>query len=382
MQTDLRSAIKALTEYQDQLRKYDEFCRALTATPPPADGVGASAGAYVELDERSAQKLSRLYNTVQGTSDRFLTHSADTLQRLRAPRRKLSGASAPAAGSPPPPPSAAAKTPPPHPQPPPLSSDLSSSAPKRPRGRPRKLSGSTNSLSPSSSGVWSGFDVPDSPAAAPSAAPAAAPGPAAALGPGPAPSPAAAAGPGLAGGPPLAPAAPNELALLLRAELPVSAAPLPLCGAVPFPASDIVPPNSLVVAHIAATDDVPQQWLLALVQRYGPQPLLYQIADADPDVPQPRRKRYTVSRDDIVPLPTSVPKSWTKTTYFAKNSMVRAMFPDTTVFYRARVITAPPHHPAQQYVLEFDEDEDDSGEQSRRVVAPRFVVSATGGSTA
>ena len=156
----------------------------------------------------------------------------------------------------------------------------------------------------------------------------------------------------------------------------MSATPVALCGAVPFPAADIVPPNSLVVAHIAATDDVPQQWLLALVQRYGPQPLIYQIVDADPDVPQPRRKRYTVARDDIVPLPTTVPKSWSKGTYFPKNSTVRAMFPDTTVFYRARVITAPPHHPAQQYVLEFDEDEDDSGELSRRVVAPRFVVSA------
>jgi SAGA-associated factor 29 len=152
--------------------------------------------------------------------------------------------------------------------------------------------------------------------------------------------------------------------------------PKPLCGAIPAPPDYIIPEGSAVAAKTAkANNKRPAEWLLATVVRYIPDKQKYEVVDADPDEDLATRKRYVLPRKSIIPLPTSVPESWVKETQFSKGTLVLAMFPNTTAFYLARVEVGPRRRKDKNYVLIFEDDEED-GRKCKRYVAPRFVVQA------
>jgi len=147
--------------------------------------------------------------------------------------------------------------------------------------------------------------------------------------------------------------------------------PVPLCGAIVAGEDYIVPAGSAVAAK---RRDDPPEWILAIVLRHIPRLNKYKVVDADPDEGPESRTYYIMPRKNLIPLPKWVPEQWNKSTQFSKNIPVLAMFPNTTSFYPATVQVGPKRRKNKNYVLVFEDDEED-GKKCRRAVSPRFVVS-------
>jgi len=143
----------------------------------------------------------------------------------------------------------------------------------------------------------------------------------------------------------------------------------PLTGAKKAPPEYIIPRGAAVAAKTGES-----MWILTTVVRFLPEKVdQYEVVDADPYEDVATRKHYTLPRKCIIPLPTTQPEQWSKATCYPKSSMVLAMFPNTTAFYPAVVQGCPTRgHP--DYVLIFDDDEENGKKAPKRNVAPRFVI--------
>ncbi|KAJ5072282.1 hypothetical protein M0811_01296 [Anaeramoeba ignava] len=140
----------------------------------------------------------------------------------------------------------------------------------------------------------------------------------------------------------------------------------PLCGAIPFPPDQEIPPNYLVAVKTQETDEP----ILCYVKKKTDQGA-YEVVDAD-EVNEPRI--FLVTRDQLVPLPRWYPILDVRETEFPVKSKVRAIYPETTAFYSAEVIAPPsgrttPNPPnPYDYKLIFE------GETAIHTVNARHVV--------
>ncbi|KAF2075337.1 hypothetical protein CYY_003366 [Polysphondylium violaceum] len=118
--------------------------------------------------------------------------------------------------------------------------------------------------------------------------------------------------------------------------------------------------------QVAAKDSKSSQWILAKVNGFNQKTQKYEVIDEDEDEP----KRFSVAPKDVIQLPTlsTLPPT------FANNTKVLAMFPDTTAFYPAVVVSVTktkgkPTH----YTLHFEDDQENGQTPNRRVSALHVI---------
>jgi len=135
---------------------------------------------------------------------------------------------------------------------------------------------------------------------------------------------------------------------------------------------DELKPGRLVAAQIAKVKRQ-QQWILARVVRYLRDKKKYEVEDEDPgdDLEHPVRKHYTVGLAHILALP----KGDANDPEYPKDTMVFAVFPNTTTFYTAIVAATPSKKKKNgEYMLRFADDEDEQGHTPTRKVPVGHVV--------
>jgi len=150
-----------------------------------------------------------------------------------------------------------------------------------------------------------------------------------------------------------------------------------LVGGKRFKGDTSLPKGRNVAARISKDRDYPEEWILASIVSFDEHKQIYEVEDADPELvgdendPIPYRRHYFMPPNRIIPLPGLENKS----KEIPKGTEVLAMFPETTSFYRAIVEMPPKGKKNPDYILKFDDDDDDSGQTPLRRVDPNYVLS-------
>ena len=137
--------------------------------------------------------------------------------------------------------------------------------------------------------------------------------------------------------------------LFLSRELPLCDMPYPpLCGNIPPDENERIPVDAFVASKLE-TD-----YVLCYVAGYKGDD--YLICDADADDPKPIKK----SREELIQLPTSLPKVKSPKLEYPVGSNVLSLWPMseedwTSAFYPATVIQGPSKR-GKQYNLKFEND--------------------------
>ncbi|KAH7852074.1 hypothetical protein Vadar_020306 [Vaccinium darrowii] len=109
------------------------------------------------------------------------------------------------------------------------------------------------------------------------------------------------------------------------------------------------------------------QWVVAKVTHFARESGEVEVLDEEPgdDEEGGSQRKYKLPVSDIIPFPKRNDISGAR--YFRPREKVLAVYPDTTTLYKATVVRARKWK-TKDYVLEFDDDEDDDG------VLPQIVV--------
>lgn len=151
-----------------------------------------------------------------------------------------------------------------------------------------------------------------------------------------------------------------------------SVKPPPLCGMIPAEPSYIAKTGDMVAALVKdPVKQNEQNWILAEVVQYNPVTNKYEVDDIDEE----QKDRHTLSRNLVVPLPLmKVNPETDPDALFPKGSIVMALFPQTTCFYKA-IVSQVPTTVTQEYEIMFEDGEYPSGYSPPLNVAQRYVIS-------
>ncbi|KAJ3216531.1 hypothetical protein HDU67_009316 [Dinochytrium kinnereticum] len=132
----------------------------------------------------------------------------------------------------------------------------------------------------------------------------------------------------------------------------------------------------LVPGSQVAVRPVEQDYMLAVVVRWLPDKLKYEVEDAEDDEENPgTRKRFLFPPKLVIPIPEVPHKP-----EFPINHVVLALYPNSSCFYKANVVKPPSKNQDEEapgfYVVRFD---DDNGFE--RFVDPIFVLNMPKGGT-
>uniref|UniRef100_A0A4D5R9X3 SAGA-associated factor 29-like protein n=1 Tax=Scolopendra viridis TaxID=118503 RepID=A0A4D5R9X3_SCOVI len=145
--------------------------------------------------------------------------------------------------------------------------------------------------------------------------------------------------------------------------------PPPLCGAVPADSNYIAKVGDMVAA-LAKSSDGDENWILAEVILYSHNTNKYEVDDIDEE----QKERHTLSRRRVVPLPLMRANPETDPdALFSKGTLVMALYPQTTCFYRA-LIHEPPKNPQDEYQVLFEDSSYAEGYSPPLSVAQRYVI--------
>jgi len=110
--------------------------------------------------------------------------------------------------------------------------------------------------------------------------------------------------------------------------------PPQLCGCLPQDESYVSKSGDKVAAKVKNADDE-ENWILAEVVSYSLETGIYQVDDIDAEDGQ---ERHQLKKELVVPLPLWRANPITDTeAIFPKDSIVLALYPQTTCFYRGIV---------------------------------------------
>ncbi|XP_003741554.1 SAGA-associated factor 29 [Galendromus occidentalis] len=144
--------------------------------------------------------------------------------------------------------------------------------------------------------------------------------------------------------------------------------PPPLCGAVPAPPGHEAEPHSMVAAFVKNDDD--EEWILARVRHYDRTSGRYQVDDIDDEHPE----TLTLLRKHIIPLPLMRANPITNPeAFFPKGTVVNALYPQTTCFYRG-LVDEIPHGPQEGYSVQFEDENYPGGFAPALVVEQLYVI--------
>lgn len=145
--------------------------------------------------------------------------------------------------------------------------------------------------------------------------------------------------------------------------------PPPLCGAIPADNNYIAKVRDMVAALVRGSDG-DENWILAEVAHYNYNTNKYEVDDIDEE----QKERHTLSRRRVVPLPLMRANPETDPeALFPKGTLVMALYPQTTCFYRA-IIHESPRGPQDEYQVLFEDSSYAEGYSPSLSVAQRYVI--------
>lgn len=147
----------------------------------------------------------------------------------------------------------------------------------------------------------------------------------------------------------------------------------PLCGCIPADLSYIAKPGDLVAAFVPSPDgDGSKVWVLGEVLQYITGSGKYEIDDIDEE----QKERHLIGKRRVIPLPVMRANPLTNSeALFPKNTIVLALYPQTTCFYRA-MIDRPPQSPSHDYMVSFEDATYTEGFSPPLAVPQRYVISS------
>lgn len=147
----------------------------------------------------------------------------------------------------------------------------------------------------------------------------------------------------------------------------------PLCGRIPADQSYVAKPGDLVAAFVPSPDgDGSKVWVLGEVLQYILGAGKYEIDDIDEE----QKERHSIGKRRVIPLPIMRANPLTNPeALFPQNSLVLALYPQTTCFYRA-IIDKSPQDPSQDYMVSFEDLTYTEGYSPPLAVPQRYVISS------
>jgi len=146
--------------------------------------------------------------------------------------------------------------------------------------------------------------------------------------------------------------------------------PPALCGAVSAGADYIAKPNDKVAARVKASDGE-ENWILAEVVSWVTATNKYEVDDIDAEE---GKERHVLSKRRIVPLPLMKANPETDPeALFHKGTLVLALYPQTTCFYKA-LVHDPPKKPQEEYSVLFEDTSYADGFSPPLTVPQRYVI--------
>ncbi|ODN01759.1 SAGA-associated factor 29 [Orchesella cincta] len=145
--------------------------------------------------------------------------------------------------------------------------------------------------------------------------------------------------------------------------------PPPLCGAIPADTSYIAKVGDMVAA-LQRSPEGDENWILAEVVHYNASTSKYELDDIDEE----QKEKITLSRRRVIPLPLMRANPETDPeALFGRHSIVMALYPQTTCFYKA-VVSAPPVTHNDEYEVLFEDSSYAEGYSPPLKVAQRYVI--------
>ncbi|XP_031623703.1 SAGA-associated factor 29 [Contarinia nasturtii] len=142
----------------------------------------------------------------------------------------------------------------------------------------------------------------------------------------------------------------------------------PLVGAIGADSTYIAKPGDIVAALVKGLEDE-DSWILAEIVSFNASQNKYEVDDIDET-----KDRHVLSKRRIVPLPLMRANPETDShALFAKGTMVMALYPQTTCFYKA-IINNLPETATADYELLFEDASYPEGYSPPLMVAQRYVI--------
>eukprot|EP00252_Welwitschia_mirabilis_P025736 TRINITY_DN8174_c0_g1_i1.p1 TRINITY_DN8174_c0_g1~~TRINITY_DN8174_c0_g1_i1.p1 ORF type:complete len:271 (+),score=70.97 TRINITY_DN8174_c0_g1_i1:222-1034(+) len=127
-----------------------------------------------------------------------------------------------------------------------------------------------------------------------------------------------------------------------------------------------------VAARVRPDDAEKDEWIVVKVIHYDKDTAKYEVIDEEPgDDDESGQRKYKLPPSCIIPFPKSTDPS--SAPEFPVRSQVLAVYPGTTALYKATVVVSHHKKKIDEYLLEFDDDEED-GELPKRSVPFYHVV--------
>eukprot|EP00850_Spirogloea_muscicola_P005210 SM000023S07666 [mRNA] locus=s23:781405:784068:- [translate_table: standard] len=113
-----------------------------------------------------------------------------------------------------------------------------------------------------------------------------------------------------------------------------------------------------VAARRSPDDAEKDDWIVVKVTRFDRENNRYEVIDEEPgDDEESSQRKYRLPASCIIPLPKR--PELINISMFPPGSQVLAVYPGTTALYRARVAGPPRKRKSDDYLLEFDDDEEE-----------------------
>lgn len=149
--------------------------------------------------------------------------------------------------------------------------------------------------------------------------------------------------------------------------------PPPLCGAIPPDSSYVAKPGDMVAALVKGIEkEGEDNWILAEVVNFNPATNEYEVDDIDDEQ---KDHHILTSGSHVVPLPLMRANPETDPhALFPQGSVVMALYPQTTCFYKA-VVSKLPSSATEEYDLLFEDKSFADGFSPPMAVPQRYVIS-------
>ncbi|KAF5300904.1 hypothetical protein FQR65_LT09067 [Abscondita terminalis] len=148
--------------------------------------------------------------------------------------------------------------------------------------------------------------------------------------------------------------------------------PPPLCGAIPAELNYFAKVGDMVAALAKVAEGDGDNWILAEVVSFSPALNKYEVDDILEE--QNQKKRHVLSKKYVVPLPLMRANPETDpSALFPQGSIVLALYPQTTCFYKAIVNKLPQTH-TDEYEVLFEDFTYSNGYSPPLYVAQRYVI--------
>eukprot|EP00246_Nothoceros_aenigmaticus_P001800 TRINITY_DN12445_c0_g1_i1.p1 TRINITY_DN12445_c0_g1~~TRINITY_DN12445_c0_g1_i1.p1 ORF type:complete len:287 (-),score=53.21 TRINITY_DN12445_c0_g1_i1:13-873(-) len=128
-----------------------------------------------------------------------------------------------------------------------------------------------------------------------------------------------------------------------------------------------------VAARVSDDDAEKDDWIVVKVTRYERETNKFEVIDEDPgdDEDSGHPRKYKLPASCVIPFPKRTDPS--SAPDFPVSSQVLAVYPGATALYRAVVVSPARKRKSDDYLLQFDDDEEE-GELPKRPVVFYYVV--------